>query len=117
MTTISADDPFESVAPTAEPIPDDSVELEVDYNIIMNAPEEVEVDLEDVRDNSHDLVGCKIRACYDDQCVWILGKITWYNTKTGKLRVYYEEDNSDDYITAEDINGVNMIMDFIECHS
>ena len=31
-----------------------------------------------------------------------------------KLRVYYEEVNSDDYITAEDINGVDMILDFIE---
>ena len=29
----------------------------------------------------------------------------------GKLRVYYEEDNSDDYITGEDVNGVDMILD------
>ena len=65
LPTISADDPFESVAPTAEPIPDDNVELEDDYNILMNAPqepEELEVDLEDDRDYSHNLVGCKIRA-------------------------------------------------------
>ena len=48
MPTVSADDPFESVAPAAEPIPDDSVELEDDYNILMNAPqvpEEREIDL------------------------------------------------------------------------
>ena len=28
----------------------------------------------------------------------------------GKLRVYKEEDNSDDYITAEDINGVHRFL-------
>ena len=67
----------------------------------------------DDRDYSHNLVGCKIRAFYDDQCDCLLGKINWYNAKMGKLRVYYEEDNSDDYITADDINGVDMVLVFI----
>ena len=51
-------------------------------------PEELEVDLEDDRDYSHNLVGCKIRAFYDDQCDWFLCKITCYNTKMAKTESF-----------------------------
>ena len=28
-----------------------------------------------------------------------------------KLRIYYEEDDSDDFVTAEEKNGVDIILD------
>ena len=37
----------------------------------------------------------------------------WCNTKLAEYRVLYE-DSSEDYITLDDINGIDMI--FIDCH-
>ena len=36
--------------------------------------------------------------------------ITWYATMLGKLRVFFEEDGSDDYISHEEINVIDVIL-------
>ena len=41
---------------------------------------------------------------------WFKGKMTWYNTKMEKLKIYDEEYDSGDYITEEELNRVDLIM-------
>ena len=43
---------------------------------------------------------------YDD---WHTGEIMWYNTKQAEYRVLYE-DSSEDYITLDDIDGIDIIF-------
>ena len=114
LPTIASDDPFEFIAPAAAQIPDDNIEVEDNFIDVMNVPEDLEelqIDEEEQRDFTHNLVGCTVRAFYGDEGGWFQGKIMWYNTKMDKLRVYYEEDGSDDYITVEEIDGVDIILD------
>ena len=49
---------------------------------------------------------------YDDQGEWYEGKITWFNSKMDKLRIYFEEDESDDYMNETEINGMDVILLF-----
>ena len=36
--------------------------------------------------------------------------ITWFNSKMDKLRIYFEEDESDDYMNETEINGMDVIL-------
>lgn len=67
------------------------------------------VDDERYRDMSHNLVGCTITALYPSEGGWFDGRVTWYNTSMGKLRVVFE-DESDDYIAPDDIDGIDVIL-------
>ena len=40
---------------------------------------------------------------------WHTGEIIWNNTKLAQYQVLYE-DSSKDYITLDDINGIDMIF-------
>ena len=51
----------------------------------------------------------KLCVLYEDEDGWFDRTITWYNTQLGKLRVVFEDD-SDDYILPEDINGVDVFL-------
>ena len=113
LPTIGVVDPFEAVIPEPEPIPSDDitgVEDDEAINVVDEAPETLDVDEEAHRDTDHNLVGCTIKAFYPDEVGWYMGKITWYATMLGKLRVFYEEDESDDYISPDEINGIDIIL-------
>ena len=71
---------------------------------------EDDVDEEAYQGLNHNLVGCKITAFYPDEGGWFKGCIAWYNTQLCKLRVYFEEDSSDDYIAPDELNGVDVIL-------
>ena len=113
----AGDDPFESLIPEGEAMPDDIVEVD---EVIVNtgadddAEEEeddcVAIDDEEDRQLDHNLVGLKIRIFYNDQGKWYDGQITWFNKKMGQVRIYFEEDDTDDYIEETEINGVDVIL-------
>ena len=95
----AADDPFESLVPAADPIPDDTMitdDVLADTDIVeegstsVTPNDDLEFDEEKDRDYEHSLVGCRIRAFYDDQGDWFKGEITWFNKKMDKLRIYFE---------------------------
>ena len=69
-----------------------------------------EVDNEEDRIYTHNLVGSTLKIFYDDQGEWYEGKITWFNSKMDKLRIYFEEDESDDYMNETEINGMDVIL-------
>ena len=80
LPTIASDDPFEFIAPDAVKIPDDKVEVEDDFNDVMNVPKDLEdlpINEEEQRDFTHNLVGYTVRAFYEDQSGWFQGKIMW----------------------------------------
>ena len=52
----------------------------------------------------------KIKVFYDDLGDWFVGNVTWYNRKMKKLRVHFTTDDSDDYISEDMINGVDIIL-------
>ena len=58
----------------------------------------------------HNLVGLRIKVFYDDLGDWFVGNVTWYNRKMKKLRLHFTSDNSDDYISKDMINGIDMIL-------
>ena len=114
---IAPDDPFADVIP--EPLPENdeenvdvSVDLsegnetDLDENVDSEIPEDLEVD----RDESHNLVNCRLKVFYGDEGGWFEGKVMWYNKVLDKLRVYYSEDESDDYISPGDIDGTEIIL-------
>ena len=68
--------------------------------------DEEPVDLPKDRDYDNVLAKRKIRALYDD---WHTGTITWYNKVNDEYRVLFG-DGSEDYITLNDINGIDMIL-------
>ena len=47
---------------------------------------------------------------YDDLGDWFVGNVTWYNRKMKKLRLHFTTDDSDDYISEDMINGIDMIL-------
>ena len=79
---------------------------------MVNLSDDVEDDDDEeaYRDLNHNLVGCKITAFYPDEGGWFKGCITWYNAQRSKLRVCFEEDGSDDYISPDEINRVDVIL-------
>ena len=66
------------------------------------------VSFDNVKDRIYDhvIINRKIRAFYDD---WHTGEIMWYNTQLDEYRVLYE-DSSEDFITLDDINGIDSIL-------
>ena len=54
----------------------------------------------------HVMVIREIRGYYDR---WYIGRITWYNTQLGEYRVLFR-DKSEDYITLNDIDGIQKIL-------
>ena len=107
-------DPFASVIPEPEMIPPDDVTGADDDEMVdvsdeaSTSPPPLEMDNVELRDTGHNLVGCRIKALYDGE--WFKGEISWYAPAVGKLRVYFPEDESDDYIGPEEINGVDVIV-------
>merc|ERR1712109_229938 len=69
--------------------------------------EGVKIDNEEDRNYSEKLVGEKIRGNYETG--WHTGTIQWFNTKLMEYNVLFE-DGSDDYITTDDIDGVDIIL-------
>ena len=115
---------FAEVIPEAEPIPpEDIVEDEEEViDISDEADDEAEnednddndiddgnVDDERYRDMGHNLVGCTISAFYPTEGGWFDGRVEWYNTSMGKLRVVFADD-SDDYIAPDEIDGIDVIL-------
>ena len=41
---------------------------------------------------------------------WFVGKIMWMNKRMNKFRVYFAEDDSEDYIGEDKINGMDIII-------
>ena len=41
---------------------------------------------------------------------FFVGAILWYNRGLQEFRVYYDADNSDDYISLEDINWIEVVL-------
>ena len=58
----------------------------------------------------HNLVGCNIKILYEDLGGWFVGKIIWMNKRMNKFRVYFAEDDSEDYIGEDEINGMDIII-------
>ena len=71
---------------------------------------EEEVDEEEDRVFDHNLVGLRIKVFYDNLGDWFVGNVTWYNRKMKKLRLHFTTDDSDDYISEDMINGIDMIL-------
>ena len=112
MPTVPVNDPFATVVPEPEQIPiDNDLGGEEENCIVVEEEEEEDLPLDDeqYRDLNHNLVGLKLCVLYEDEGGWFDGTITWYNTQLGKLRVLFEDD-SDDYISPEDINGVDVFL-------
>lgn len=120
----TGDDPFESV-PEGEPMPEDTLYADdvimdavvdddnTDQSNNENSAEddmEEEVDEEEDRVFDHNLVGLRIKVFYDNLGDWFVGNVTWYNRKMKKLRLHFTTDDSDDYISEDMINGIDMIL-------
>ena len=85
---------------------DDDNDEDEQYDTEEDVDENERVDNVKDRIYDHAIINRKIRALYDD---WHTGEIMWYNTKLAEYRVLYE-DSSEDYITLDDINGIDMIF-------
>ena len=70
----------------------------------------VDIDNDDNSDFVHNLVGCKIKIFYGDLGEWFVGNVTWFNKALQKLRIHFEEDDSDDYLCEDDINGMDILL-------
>ena len=104
------------VVPEPEPIlPDNEFGREEDENVdVVNLSDNVEnnVDEEAYRDLNHNLVGCKITAFYLDEGVGSKG-VSLGTMRKGVNFVCvscFEEDGSDDYISPNEINRVDVIL-------
>ena len=65
-------------------------------------------DYESDRDLNHSLLSRKIKPLYDNSDdSWFTGIITWFNSKMRKVCVVFE-DNTDDYVSKDDIDGVEI---------
>ena len=123
----AGDDPFASIVPPAEPIPDDNMivgdipidvveeQLVVDNNEDNGEQETTDelgmgMDSEEDRDYEHNLVGGTTKIFYDELGEWFEGKVTWLNRKMDKLRIYFAEDESDDYLKETGINGMDIVL-------
>merc|ERR1719219_2946591 len=65
------------------------------------------IDKEGDRNYNDKLVGEKIRGNYDNG--WHTGTIQWFNTEFLEYRVLFE-DGSEDYISTDDIDGVDIVL-------
>ena len=94
-------------APAAEP--EDRIETEVDDELEVDETTVLEerIDLQVDRVYKHPLVNRNVTVFYDE---WHVGTITWYNKKLDECRVFYEVDNSEDYLKLDDFNGVDVIL-------
>ena len=113
----AGDDPFVALVPPSDPIPDDNIMVaDIPIDIDDDDDKEVEEDVEIEHDNeedrsvTHNLVGAKIKIFYDDLGQWFEGEVKWFNTKMCKLRVHFEEDDSEDYLKESEINGIDIIL-------
>ena len=78
------------------------------YEIFLGSRAISTVSVDSVKDHIYDhaIINRKIRAFCD---YWHTGETMWYNTKLDEYRVLYEDSNKD-YITLDDINGIDMIL-------
>ena len=93
--------PFDQISP-------EDIDLEVEEttdDLGVDLAEDLGVDLAEERDYEHNLVRYNIRAFYEVGR-WYIGKVTWYNRKLEKVRIYYDEDETDD-----NINGIDITLD------
>merc|ERR1712050_530391 len=65
------------------------------------------IDKEGDRNYNDKLVGEKIRGNYENG--WHTGTIQWFNTEFLEYRVLFE-DGSEDYISTDDIDGVDIVL-------
>merc|ERR1712083_755678 len=65
------------------------------------------IDKEEDRSYNEKLVGERIKGNYENG--WATGTIQWFNSKLLEYNVLFE-DGSEDYITTDDIDGVDIIL-------
>ena len=93
--------------PESEAPPTDHLEDEEGNNVCETSDNDLEIDYESDRDLNRKLVGRKTKAIYDNG--WYTRSISWFDNKMQKLRVVFE-DGTDDYISTEDIDGVEISL-------
>ena len=103
----STQEPGTCETPESEPPPTNDLEDEEGNNICKTNDHDFEIDYESDCDLKHNLVGCKIKAIYDNG--WYTGSISWFNNKLRKLRVAFE-DGTDNYISTEDIDSAEISL-------
>ena len=97
--------------PESEAPPTHDLEDEEGKNICETNDNDLEIDYESDFDLNHNLVVRKIKAIYDNG--WYTESISWFKNKTQKLRVAFE-DGTEDYISTEDIDGVEInLFDYV----
>ena len=105
LQTVSADDPIVQ-HPTPDDVPEDVCEIEEEAETV---PEVNDDDLEDDneadRDYSHNLVGRRIRALYNNG--WFTGQVKYFITRMSKLNITFS-DNRDDYMRLDEINDTDV---------
>jgi len=97
---------MDPVIPTPATEPRDVVEDMIELEEELETMPEERVDLAVDRTSDHPLVNRTVSVCYDD---WHVGTITWYNKKLDECRVLFA-DKSEDYLTLDDFNGVDVIL-------
>ena len=72
-------------------------------------PGEEEEIMDDAKDRlfDHELVGRKVKACYENG--WFIGDIMYFNTQLSEFKVDFL-DGTSDYIQLEDIDGIEIIL-------
>ena len=105
-----SDNAVDCPVPEAAPEPIDESRHEDEDEELLEETQDLEemerVDLPKDRDYQNVLVKRKIRAPYNE---WHTGTITWYNKINDKYRIQFK-DGSEDYISLDDIDGVEVIL-------
>ena len=105
LQTVSADDPIVQ-HPTPDDVPDDVCEIEEEAETVPEVnDDDLEDDKEADRDYSHNLVGRRIRALYNNG--WFTGHVKYFNTRMSKLNITFSDD-SDDYMRLDEINDTDV---------
>ena len=75
----------------------------------LEKPENDGTEFEDCKNDQSEAELCeaKVKGLYENG--WFTGKIQYFNEKMGRYRVLYD-DNSEDYIGVEEIEGVELVL-------
>ena len=75
----------------------------------LEKPENDGTEFEDCKNDQSEAELCeaKLKGLYENG--WFTGKIQYFNEKMGRYRVLYD-DNSEDYIGIEEIEGVELVL-------
>merc|ERR1719367_467480 len=86
---------------------DERTVLIEENDLIMES--ETQLDQKDEFENQElDLIGQRVRVLYDQ--IWHTGTIDYFNTETMKYGVLFE-DGSEDHISVNEIDGVNIVLE------